>query len=65
MGLPFDAFDNMDGGSALPFPAPSKQTAGEINGIKTDVTCLSFSDKIMITVTQQGRLAQWVGPFSL
>merc|ERR1712098_291820 len=46
--------------SNLPFPAPSKQAAGEINGTKTDVSSISFSDKIMITVTQNGRLAQWV-----
>lgn len=57
MGLPQETFD-MD--NSLPFPAPSKQAAGEINGTKTDVTCISFADKIMITVTQNGRLAQWV-----
>lgn len=58
--MPLEDFDKMDAHSALPFPAPSKQAAGDINGVKTDVTCISFSDKIMITITQHGRLAQWV-----
>jgi proteasome assembly chaperone 3 len=42
------------------FPAATKQVAGEINGVKTDITSISFSDKLMITITQNGRLAQWV-----
>lgn len=44
----------------MPFPAPTRQAAAVINGIKTDVMSISFADKIMITVTQDGRLAQWV-----
>lgn len=44
----------------IPFPAPSKQVAGEVNRVKTDVMSMSFADKIMITITQNGRLAQWV-----
>lgn len=42
------------------YPATTKQAAGHIDGILTDVTCTSFSDKILITITQAGRLAQWV-----
>ncbi|KAL8957499.1 MAG: hypothetical protein Q9193_005245 [Seirophora villosa] len=42
------------------YPAPTKQAAGHIDGLLTDVTCTSFSDKIMLTVTQEGRLAQWI-----
>jgi proteasome assembly chaperone 3 len=45
---------------AEPFPAPSKRTAGTVNGVSTEVEALSFSDKIIITVSQGGRLAQWV-----
>ncbi|KAL9008177.1 MAG: hypothetical protein Q9173_006670 [Seirophora scorigena] len=41
------------------YPAPTKQAAGHIDGLLTDVTCTSFSDKILLTVTQEGRLAQW------
>ncbi|KAI9844959.1 MAG: hypothetical protein M1838_001943 [Thelocarpon superellum] len=33
-----------------PYPAGTKQAAGEINGLLTDVMCLSFDDKIIIHV---------------
>ncbi|KAK4155489.1 hypothetical protein C8A00DRAFT_13521 [Chaetomidium leptoderma] len=49
-----------DAARAEPFPAPSKRTVGTINGVPTEVESLSFSDKIMITVSQGGRLAQWI-----
>ena len=42
------------------YPAITKQVASTIDGIDTDVTSTAFSDKIMITITQGGRLAQWV-----
>lgn len=44
----------------LPFPATTKQAAGSVKGVKTDVLVMSFSDKIMVTVSQNGRLAHWV-----
>lgn len=44
----------------LPFPAATKQTAGLVDGVKTDVMVMNFSDKIMVTISQQGRLAHWV-----
>ncbi|KAI9832522.1 MAG: hypothetical protein M1819_004311 [Sarea resinae] len=43
-----------------PFPAKTKQASGLVNGVQTDVMSLSFADKIMITISQDGRLAQWV-----
>ncbi|KAK4250721.1 hypothetical protein C7999DRAFT_38320 [Corynascus novoguineensis] len=43
-----------------PFPAPSKRVLGTVNGIQTEVESLGFSDKIMLTVSQGGRLAQWI-----
>ncbi|KAJ4410663.1 hypothetical protein N0V82_009172 [Gnomoniopsis sp. IMI 355080] len=43
-----------------PFPAPSRQANGEVNGIPTEVSCINFADKIVVTVSQDGRLAQWV-----
>jgi hypothetical protein len=43
-----------------PFPAPSKVISGTIGGVPTDVTSLTFGDKIMITISQSGRLSQWV-----
>lgn len=62
MGLPQDYEPaNMDDTKVtIPFPAPTKQVAGEVNGVKTDVMSISFADKIMITITQNGKLAQWV-----
>ena len=42
------------------FPAPSKRATGLVNGVPTEVTYMSFSDKIMMTISQDGRLAQWV-----
>ena len=44
----------------MDYPVKTKQTVGTIDGVATDVMALSFSDKIMITITQHGRLAQWV-----
>ena len=42
------------------YPVKTRQNAGLVGGTLTDVTVFSFSDKIMITITQEGRLAQWV-----
>ena len=61
MGLPQDyGMDDVLSEATLPYPAQTKQTVGEINGVVTDVMSISFSDKIMVTITQAGRLAQWV-----
>jgi proteasome assembly chaperone 3 len=43
-----------------PFPAKTKQAAGLIGGTETDISSISFSDKIMVTISQAGRLSQWV-----
>ncbi|KAK7430346.1 hypothetical protein QQZ08_003094 [Neonectria magnoliae] len=37
------------------FPAPAREAYGLVNGIPTEVTSTSFSDKILITVSQEGR----------
>ena len=58
MGLHQESMDDLPVDSS--FPATTKQTAGDVDGVKTDVMLMSFADKIMITVTQNGRLAQWV-----
>lgn len=55
--IPTEINENMD----LPYPATTKQATGLVNGVPTDVTSISFADKIMVTITQNGRLAQWVG----
>lgn len=46
--------------SPSPFPAPTKSSSLLINGTPTTATRVSFADKILITVTQNGRLAHWV-----
>ncbi|KAH8652524.1 hypothetical protein BX600DRAFT_441392 [Xylariales sp. PMI_506] len=43
-----------------PFPAPSKQTNGLIDGIQTEASSVFFADKIMVTLSQEGRLSQWI-----
>ena len=50
--------------SAMPtaYPVTTKQAAGLIGGINTEVRATYFSDKIMVTIVQEGRLAQWVVP---
>ncbi|KAL8993420.1 MAG: hypothetical protein Q9188_007333 [Gyalolechia gomerana] len=45
---------------SAPYPATTKQAAGHIDGVLTHITSTSFSDKIMVTITQDGRLAQWI-----
>ena len=56
------AFDttNLQDSLQVPFPAATKQLAGLVNGIQTDVMTMNFSDKIMVTISQAGRLAHWV-----
>lgn len=44
----------------LPFPAATRQASGVVNGIQTNVMCISFSDRILVTVSQKGRLGHWV-----
>lgn len=43
-----------------PFPAATKQVAGLVNGTATDVTSIYFADRIILTISQGGRLSQWV-----
>jgi proteasome assembly chaperone 3 len=52
--------DDLQATLNLPFPAATKQVAGVVNGIQTDVTCVQFSDKILVTITQNSRLGHWV-----
>ncbi|OAX82029.1 hypothetical protein ACJ72_03626 [Emergomyces africanus] len=46
--------------STLPFPAPTKQAAGVLGGVLTEVMSVSFSDKILVTISQKGKLGQWL-----
>ncbi|KAE9374140.1 hypothetical protein N431DRAFT_404664 [Stipitochalara longipes BDJ] len=60
--LPSGLQDQGIDGSVEPtrFPAPSKQAAGLVNGTPTDVSSVYFADKILITISQGGRLSQWI-----
>lgn len=43
----------------LPFPAATRQAEGMVGDILTTVMSVSFADKILVTISQKGRLAQW------
>jgi hypothetical protein len=43
-----------------PFPAPSKKIMGTIDSEDTEALSMYFADKIVVTLSQEGRLAQWV-----
>lgn len=43
-----------------PFPANTKNETGTVGGVETTVSSIYFADKIMITISQAGRLSQWV-----
>jgi hypothetical protein len=57
-----DAFNLNGFGEVLkrPFPADTKQAAGIVNGVITEVLSVGFSDRILVTISQGGRLAHWV-----
>lgn len=42
------------------FPASTRTAAGDVDGVHTNVMVLRFADKIMVTISQGGRLAHWV-----
>ncbi|KAK6398945.1 hypothetical protein LTR65_000502 [Meristemomyces frigidus] len=43
-----------------PFPAASKSSSGVATNLVTTVSTVSFSDKLLITISQAGKLAHWV-----
>ena len=43
-----------------PFPATTKTATASIKGAEATATTAYFADKILITVSQGGRLAHWV-----
>jgi hypothetical protein len=63
MGLPQDimfAAEETAPTINSPYPAQTKQASTQINGVATEVMSIFFSDRIMISISQEGRLAQWV-----
>lgn len=43
-----------------PYPASTTTATAIIAGILTTATRIAFSDRILITIVQEGRLAQWL-----
>ena len=43
-----------------PYPARTKTATVAIKQTETTATMVNFADKMLITVTQNGRLAHWV-----
>ena len=62
MGLPLElsSLGMTEISTKTPYPALIKQAAAHIHGVLTEVMNICFSDRIMITISQEGRLAQWV-----
>ncbi|KAA6409495.1 MAG: hypothetical protein FRX48_07049 [Lasallia pustulata] len=58
--MDFDQPQEQSASTQVPYPAMTKQAAGLVNGVPTDIMFMSFADKIMVTITQEGRLAQWI-----
>ena len=42
------------------FPAITRKSTGYVNGIFTDILFVTFADKLLFTICQNGRLAHWV-----
>ena len=42
------------------FPADIREADGVVGGVATHVSSVAFSDHVVVTVSQDGRLAQWV-----
>jgi hypothetical protein len=50
----------MDSVATTGYPATTKRAAGFVKDVPTVAMVVGFADKILITITQDGRLAQWV-----
>ncbi|KAL3422404.1 hypothetical protein PVAG01_06560 [Phlyctema vagabunda] len=54
---------NLNGASSIensPFPVATKSTTGLVHGVQTTASSMYFSDKILLTISQGGRLSQWI-----
>ena len=66
--MPIPMVDSVNGASPASsvqvnpsgFPARTKQATGLIKGVRTEIMTMSFTDKILVTIAQDGRLAHWV-----
>ncbi|KAK5073331.1 hypothetical protein LTR24_010348 [Lithohypha guttulata] len=59
MGLQLYAMDDPTK-VTIPYPAQTRLATATINDVPTHITCISFADKIMLTITQNGKLSQWL-----
>lgn len=50
----------MDGPREESFPAKRQETSGVVNGTATEIARVDFADKILMTISQGGRLSHWV-----
>jgi hypothetical protein len=48
-----------------PFPARTTTATQDVGDIPTTITATRFSDKLLVTISQDGRLAIWVRPLIL
>ncbi len=42
------------------FPARTQTASGAVGGVATTATSVGFADKVLVTLSQDGRLSQWV-----
>ena len=61
MGLPqdFGIEEKMNVDHAA-YPVQMKEASGKVGGIPTDIKATFFSDNILLTISQAGKLGQWV-----
>ncbi|KAL1901701.1 hypothetical protein Cpir12675_000392 [Ceratocystis pirilliformis] len=45
---------------STPYPIQAHAAVATVNGMPTEATSRVFTDKVMITLSQEGRLAQWI-----
>lgn len=62
MGLPQDisSVNMTESSTDIQYPAQTKKASAQIDGVLTEVMSIFFSDRIMVSISQEGRLAQWV-----
>lgn len=42
------------------YPALTRTMSGEVDGILTETVFVTFADKLLFTISQDGRLSHWV-----
>ena len=47
------------------YPVLTRRASGEVNGILTEILYVTFADKLLFTICQNGRLGHWVNTILL